>query len=164
MLFVDDRFRIEEGHHGLVKPDGWSMPPEAEKINGLSNERLEAFGQHIRLPLHFIADAINQGRTLVAHNLLFDAKIMRGEMRRLGWPEAEQCRNGLCTMRALTPVCALSDPKRSGFKFPRLAEAYQMLLGKELVGAHDALTDALACFELLRWMKTRDMPVAIEAA
>src|SRR5258707_674464 len=85
MMFVDDDLQVTEGWHGLVKPDGWTMPSEATAINGLTDERLRAEGRSVRLPLFLIGLAIEQQYTLVAHNLQYDAKVMRGELRRGRW-------------------------------------------------------------------------------
>lgn len=157
MLFVDDDFEIEERHVGLVKPDGWEMPASATAINRLTNETLHARGESIMKPLGLLSGAVLvEHRTLVAHNLQFDTKIMRGEMRRSRMLTTEAFRGGICTMRALMDVCAIPG-RGSGFKFPRLAEACKIVLGREMVGAHDALVDAKACLWLLRAMATRGM-------
>lgn len=160
MMFVDDDLQVTEGHHGMVKPDGWTMPSEASAINGLTDERLHAEGRSIRLPLFLIGLAIEQQYTLVAHNLQYDAKVMRGELRRLGWPEAEYCKAefGICTMKRLTNACAIPS-KLGRYKWPRLEEACRIILGKEPSGAHTAQGDAMDCLELLRAMRERGMPI-----
>ena len=139
--------------HGLVRPDRWTMPPDAGAINGLTNERLQAEGFPIAWPLSLFAMALQANWTLVAHNLAFDMKIMRGELRRGGYrKEADRSDGiGLCTMRELTARCALPNPKKpEAFKFPRLAEACEIILKEKLEGAHDAVNDARACLRLLR--------------
>lgn len=158
MLAVDDDLEIERRWHGLVKPNGWVMPPEAAAINGLTNERLENEGVPVDVPLGIVVEAIAEGRVLVAHNLQFDTKIMRGELRRRDLPDiGMQASAGICTMRGLTDACGIPHPSRSGFKFPRLHEAGRILLGREFQHAHDAVADAKACLWLLRVMWTRGM-------
>src|SRR5260221_2741319 len=107
MMFVDDDLHVTEGWHGLVKPDGWTMPSEATAINGLTDERLRAEGRSVRLPLFLIGLAIEQQYTLVAHNLQYDAKVMRGELRRVGGSEGHhfQPASGGCTPERLTNAC-----------------------------------------------------------
>lgn len=156
-LFVDDDLEIEERRYELVRPDGWTMPDAAAAVNGLTQERLIAEGHDVALALHLLNGAIAEGRTLVAHNLQFDTKIMRGEFRRAGYDDAARCSGGICTMRALTQACGLPKPTGNGLKFPRLAEACLVLLGRDLPGAHNALIDAKACLWLLRVMRERGL-------
>ena len=156
LLMVDDDLEIEARLHGLVKPDGWEMPAAATAINGLTQDRLEQEGWDVTLPLFALRRAIDTGRILVAHNLQFDTKIMRGELRRAKLSDAG-CITGICTMRGLTHTCALPHPKRSGYKYPRLEEACRVVLRREMKGAHDALNDAKACLWLLRAMRERGM-------
>lgn len=156
MLFVDEDLEIEQRHYGLVKPDGWIMSLEAQAVNGLTQERLLAEGAPVRDALEILTGAIADGRTLVAHNLSFDTKIMRGELRRAQFSD-ENCVNGICTMRGLTQACALPKTSGSGLKFPRLDEACRIVLGRELTGAHNALVDAKACLWLLRAMRERGL-------
>jgi DNA polymerase-3 subunit epsilon len=157
MLALDDDLEIEDRVYHLVQPDGWTMPAELQRLHGLTNLELEAQG----LPIDYVANLFAHGmidRTLVAHNLQFDTKIMRGELRRIAQPEAaEKCRTGICTMRALTQACGILKPNGSGLKFPKLAEACRIILKRDLVGAHNALADAKACLWLLRAMRERGL-------
>jgi DNA polymerase III epsilon subunit-like protein len=155
LLLVNDALQVTAAHCGLVKPNGWTMPLEAERINGLTTEMLQAAGESVRRPLSLFVEAIEDGRTLVAHNLAFDRRVMRGEMMRLGWPEAQDVPLGLCTMQDLTQACGIPNPRGAGFKWPRLNEAIPALLGREFHGAHGALADAMGCLDLLRWIKAQ---------
>ena len=162
MLLVDDDFEIEERIYSLIRPVEWEMAAgcEASIVNGLTQERLLAEGRPIEEILDAMDVAIMAGRTLVAHNLQFDSKIMRGELRRAGY--TVDCQHGICTMRRLRDVCAIPAPRGNGFKFPRLGEACNALLKRPLLGAHNALADAKACLWLLRWMGAHDMVTAPE--
>ena len=156
LIFLNADFQVEHEVYRLVKPDGWVMPEEVERINGLSTERLEAEGAPIGEILDDYAMAIDEGRIIVAHNAQFDTKMMRGELRRAQRSDRKECTKSLCTMRGLTQACQL--PGRSGFKFPRLHEATRIILGEpELEGAHNALIDARACMRLLLAMRDLNM-------
>jgi DNA polymerase III epsilon subunit-like protein len=154
LLFVDDDLKVTAAHHGLVQPDGWEMPEAAGRVNGLTTEMLMVAGEGVRWPLSLFVKALEEGRTLVAHNLAYDRRIMRGELMRLGWPEAERVPHGFCTMRGTTEQCRIPSP-RGGWKWPKLHEAFSILLNRELHGAHGALADAMGCLDLLRWMKAQ---------
>ena len=49
-----------------------------------------------------------------------------------------------CTMLQSTNICKIVS-NRSTYKWPKLEEAYMHFFGEELIGAHDALTDVMAC-------------------
>lgn len=170
MIFVRDDFSIEYSFSALVKPNGWTMPAEAQAINRLSTEKLAAYGQSVEWPLSLMQLALAQQRTFVAHGLSFDCKILRGEFRRAGLTGvAEWIRpgaSGICTMERATPVCAIPHPTRHGRqKWPKLAEACQIILGETLGDeAHDARFDAHACLRLLMALSTRECAGAMRKA
>jgi DNA polymerase III epsilon subunit-like protein len=157
LLFVNDELQVTLAYHGLVQPNGWEMPEAAGRVNGLTTEMLTVAGGDVRLPLMLFVRAIEEGRTLVAHNLAYDRRVMRGELMRLKWPEAQNVPLGFCTMQAATEPCGIPNPRGRGWKWPRLHEAVSILLGRELHGAHGALADAMGCLDLLRWMKAQGM-------
>ena len=155
-LFVDEDFEIEHRVVGLIRPDGWEMPPEAQAVNGLSTAMLLEKGESVVYAVGVFREAIDSGRTLVAHNLSFDAKIMRGELRRANLSD-ENCTKGICTMRSLTAACAIPHPRGTGLKFPSLTEACRIIAKREVRNAHGALPDALGALWLLRNMHLRGL-------
>jgi DNA polymerase III epsilon subunit-like protein len=60
-----------------------------------------------------------------------------------------------CTMKEAVDHCKLPNPKRPGtYKWPSLQEAYQILIdSKGFSGAHDAMADARATYELYRVLR-----------
>lgn len=53
-------------------------------------------------------------------------------------------------MKPLTNVCKI--PGKYGYKWPKLSEAYRLLINpKGFDGAHDAMADIMATFELWKW-------------
>lgn len=152
MLFCDDKLRLVAAHSMLVRPDGWEMPAEAEQINGLSTEFLRDNGECVDLALEAYAGAIEDGYVVVAHNAQYDTKVMRGEFRRVGRPDLFAQTRKVCTMQALTDICAIPSPRGRGFKWPKLSEAVERVLKREHVNAHGCLADAMACLDLARWL------------
>ena len=57
-------------------------------------------------------------------------------------------------MMKSTSYCKLPGKNGKGFKWPKLEELYQVLFGKQMENAHDALADVMACkecfFELIK--------------
>lgn len=95
---------------------------------------------------------------LVAHNLKFD-KIIVEKAFGLSLHDKQQ----FCTMLESTPVCCIPGPK--GNKWPKLEEAYDFFFSETLKGAHDALTDVMACkrvyFEGLNKKETKSNVVSV---
>ena len=83
-------------------------------------------------------------KTVVAHNLDFDAMMIASECHRLGQSSLINHVQHECTMKIATPFCKL--PGRYGdYKWPSLAETHRHFFGTEVQGAHDAMADVLAC-------------------
>jgi DNA polymerase-3 subunit epsilon len=148
LLYADDDMELQHEWHGLIRPDGWEMPPEAQRINGLSIERLVAEGVTILYPLAMYSRAIDEGRIVVAHNIHFDTKMMRGELRRAGMDDRYGRTQTICTMKLGRRFCSRGN----------LATVFQELNGpslEDMGSAHDALNDARACLMILRRLRTR---------
>lgn len=153
MLAADEHLNLIAATFVMVRPEGWTMPAEAQRINGLSQHLLETNGVPVGEVLWRYAQEIERGAVMVAHNAQYDAKIMRGEMRRAGMPDLYTATPTICTMKALEPVLRIPKATGRGWKWPKLAEAVRQCLGRDHANAHGALPDALACLDLLRWMK-----------
>lgn len=151
-LYVADDMSLEREYHAFVKPDGWTMPAEATKINGLTTEFLEANGVPVAEVLEVYRAAVAEGRVVVAHNVQHDSKQLRAEFRRVGLPDMFEQTPNICTMRTLTDVCKI-PPKgnRGGYKWPSLSEACVFFHFPNF-GDHSAKNDAMACYMLLRKM------------
>lgn len=154
MLAADEDCNLICATSVLIRPNGWVMTQEAERINGLSQQLLEAHGVPVEEVLTRYAGEIIRGAVVVAHNAQYDTKIMRAEFRRAGLPDLYEQTKVSCTMEALTDILQL--PKRNGhrgYKWPSLAESIERCMGHQHVGAHGALQDAIAALDLLRWLK-----------
>lgn len=139
----------------IIKPDGFSIPLAASKIHGISTARACDIGDSLQLVLERFAADVESAVVVVAHNISFDAGILRTEFKRINLPCPIENKLQICTMRLSTEWCRL--PKfngRTGFKFPKLSELYFRLFGESFDGAHDAANDVRACmrayFELVR--------------
>ena len=140
MIFVDADLRETCEIGRLVRPDGWTLSPEAAKVNGLTMERLETSGCAVIEPLIIFEVALAMGRTIVAHNAEFDLRVMRGELRRAKRGSTMTPWRSVCTMLASRRLLGVGA----------LGAAYHQATGRVLENAHDASADARACLELLR--------------
>jgi DNA polymerase-3 subunit epsilon len=138
-----------------IKPDGWSMPqgfdddgkPRAGQVNGLTDEFLEANGVPVAKVLDMWEGFISQGLIAIAHNAMFDAKMMRAELRRAGRHDLFEETKQTCTMRSCKPYADQGMPIKRG-QYVKLEAACEFF-GIVLENAHDAMADAEACRAIL---------------
>lgn len=131
----------------IIKPVGFTIPPEAARIHHITQERALAEG----MPLHealdwFFAD-YKQCAHVVNHNAAFDVPVLMSEVLRINYPLAPRSVTHHCTKAASTPVCMIPGPR--GHKWPTLQELHGFLFGAPFSDAHDALVDVRAtakCF------------------
>lgn len=147
-IYLHPDFTLDREYSRFIKPQGCSMTPETTAINGLTNEKLEAEGVPVEEVLSEYNAAIDT-HLVIAFNVQFDSKVMRGEMRRAGQPDRFETTRTACLMRPLTNICQIPKARGKGWKFPKLAEAMaHFKLAQE--AAHSALGDARAAADLLR--------------
>lgn len=153
MILADEHLAEERTIDLYVKPDGWSMTPEAAAVNGLSDEFLEQSGVPIAEVLEQYAAVIDAGYVIVAFNAQFDTKQMRGELRRAGMDDRFERTPNICAMRA---SMGLGVKKAGGGKgFPKLSDVCAHF-GIDLTSAHTAGGDARACLEIFRRLHAMD--------
>ena len=141
----------------LVKcPD--PVPDEVLAIHGISQEMSQT-GIDPKQVCQWFLGAAARADLIVAHNSAFDMKVMEYEFERA--QIAERANTPVfCTMKASTDLCRL--PGKYGFKWPKLAEAMDILCGVKLENAHDALADTRGCRVLLLELVKRGLVPAIE--
>jgi DNA polymerase III subunit epsilon len=135
----------------LVKPAGFTIPRESERVHGISTERALVEGMAVSDVLKAFAAAVEQSRSLVAHNMSFDEAIVGAELIRGEIPHQLWNRERICTKLRSTNFCAI--PGNYGYKWPTLVELHTKLFGTPAEVAHDALADVEAtvrCFFELR--------------
>jgi DNA polymerase-3 subunit alpha/DNA polymerase-3 subunit epsilon len=152
---VDDNETVLSEECFVVRPDGFSIPPEAASIHGITTFLAREQGRPLREVLSKFSAAAESADIAVAHNLDFDFGILQHDFDVAGM---EYPCNGLikvCTMKLSAEWCRL--PKlngRPGFKWPKLEELHYRLFGRSFNNAHNALSDVRACrecyFELVR--------------
>lgn len=136
----------------IIKPDGWTVPPEAAAVHGITTEIAEKFGVPIQFALSVFNQLVKLADLVIAHNFDYDNPVVEGEFERLGKSSPFIGKNNFCTMKAATDVVKEQGPR--GFKWPKLQTTHKFLFGTEFEGAHDAMADVRACgrvfFELLK--------------
>lgn len=153
-ILTDDEGNTMSEFSTLIAPDKWVISEGAQAIHGISMEDCKRYGMHSRKALVAFMQISYKARTYVAHNLAFDLRALDVEGRAHGKYLMEESREFYCTMRAATDHCKI--PHGDGYKWPKLSEAYEILLGKKLENAHDAMADARACRDVFFEIQRRE--------
>ncbi|MBI4350397.1 MAG: 3'-5' exonuclease [Elusimicrobia bacterium] len=146
-FFFDAGGKQLSGGNFIIRPEGFTIPAEAARIHGISNERAEKEGKDLRAVLEDFQSAIGRAEYLVAHNMSFDEKIIGAEFLRNRMPDTLSSKVKICTMQSATDYCALPGPY--GYKWPKLTELYFKLFRTGFEEEHNAAADVAAtirCF------------------
>jgi DNA polymerase III subunit alpha len=147
--------KLIEHQDFLVKPEGFNIPYDAERIHGISTELAEAEGIPLAEVLEKFNIALSKTKFIVGQNLGFDVNIMGCEFYRLG---VESPMGSMPILDTCTEVTAsllkLPGGRGGKFKLPTLTELHQYLFNKPFSEAHNATADVEATtrcfFELIR--------------
>lgn len=144
----------EKAHASLlVRPDGWTIPPDASQVHGLTDAECATYGVDVVVALGVLR-AMGRGcDAVVAHNHEFDAFVLGGEFKRAR-ADYPLTASSFCTMLAATDVCRIPG-RRGGYKWPKLAEAHRIICGCDFQDAHDAMADVRACMRIYFKLKER---------
>ena len=137
----------------IIKPDGFDIPYNAEKIHGISTDRANKIGVSIDKVLKEFVNDVKNSSYIVGHNISFDNNIVGCELLRLNLDNILPSFPSLDTKDLSTDFCKL--PGRGGkYKWPNLSELHIKLFGNSFDEAHNAAADVEAttrCFlELIR--------------
>lgn len=151
----DAEGKMVEHQDYVIRPDGYTIPYDSEKIHGIATELAEEIGQ----PLEEVADrfleSLKKAKFVVGQNIDFDLKIMGAEFYRLGIENPFETMKVLDTCTEVTAqLCQLPGGRGGRFKFPTLTELHEFLFEESFEEAHNATADVEAttrCFlELIR--------------
>jgi len=134
---------VVESGSAIIKPEGYTIPPDASRIHRITTERALREGVDLEGALREFAAAMERALLLVAHNLSFDEMIVGAEFIRKQVPSKLESMPRFCTMQGTTDVCRL--PGKYGFKWPTLVELHQFLFSRAFEDTHDAVADVQAC-------------------
>lgn len=137
----------------IVKPEGFTIPFNSEKVHGISTQKALDEGYDLEFVLNEFRKDIDKAYFLVGHNVSFDERVMGAEFLRKKVPSAIMEKPKIDTKDEGTEYVAIPNG-RGGFKWPTLTELHKKLFGKDFEDAHDAAADVEAtarCFlEMVR--------------
>ncbi|WP_316837983.1 DNA polymerase III subunit alpha [Pedobacter nutrimenti] len=139
-----------ENQDYLVKPKGFNIPYDAERIHGISTELAEEQGIELEEVLAKFNIALSKAEFVVGQNVGFDVNIMGCEFYRYGVENrlAEMPVLDTCT-EVTAELLKLPGGRGGRFKLPNLTELHQYLFGEPFAEAHNATADVEAttrCF------------------
>src|SRR6218665_1276609 len=151
----DEMGQLIEHQDYLVKPEGFNIPYDAERIHGISTELAEAEGIALHDVLLKFNEVLSHAKYVVGQNVGFDLNIMGAEFHRSGMETTLLSKPVLDTCTEATASLLQLPGGRGGrFKLPTLTELHQYLFDKPFAEAHNATADVEAttrCFlELVR--------------
>ncbi len=134
----------------IVRPDGFTIPFNAEKVHGISTQRALDEGLPLSEVLDRFTEDLNKANLIIGHNIIdFDVKVVGSEYLRAGKENVISEKEALDTQLASTEFCAIPGGRGGQFKWPSLIELHKKLFGESFGDAHDAAYDVAAnsrCF------------------
>ncbi|MCH7399042.1 DNA polymerase III subunit alpha [Belliella sp. DSM 107340] len=145
----DAKGKLISNNNFIVKPEGFTIPYNAEKVHGISTERALKEGHDLVKVLEIFHKEVEKAQYLVGHNIGFDINVVGSEFLRKDVPMQLQKMEDLDTKDISTEFCALPGGRGGKFKWPTLTELHKKLFGVGFEDAHDAAYDVAAtakCF------------------
>ncbi|MFK7114066.1 DNA polymerase III subunit alpha [Flavobacterium oreochromis] len=151
----DEMGQLIEHQDYLVKPEGFNIPYDAERVHGISTELAMEQGVSLQEVLDKFNIALSKAKYVVGQNVGFDVNIMGCEFYRGGVTSALSQMPVLDTCTETTAELLKLPGGRGGrYKLPTLTELHQFLFGEPFAEAHNATADVEAttrCFlELIK--------------
>ncbi|WGK66177.1 DNA polymerase III subunit alpha [Croceiramulus getboli] len=139
----------------LIKPEGFDIPYDAERIHGISTALAVERGAPLEDVLEHFRNALDRARFVVGQNVGFDVNIMGAEFHRLQMDNSLQELPVLDTCTETTAqLCQIPGGRGGKFKLPTLTELHEFLFDEAFEDAHNATADVEATtrcfFELIR--------------
>ena len=146
----DDLGNLIEHQDYLIRPKGFNIPFDAERIHGISTELAQEQGADLKEVLDKFNIALSKSKFIVGQNVGFDVNIMGCEFHRMGMQSSMSSMPVLDTCTEITASLLRLPGGRGGkFKLPTLTELHQYLFGIPFSEAHNATADVEAttrCF------------------
>ena len=120
----------------IIKPEGFDIPFNSEKIHGISTELATKEGFTLNHVLTEFLKDLNKVKFVVGHNVSFDNNILGCEFLRNNMPNLLSDFSSIDTKNLSTNFCAIPGGKGGKFKWPNLSELYNKLFGENFSNAH----------------------------
>lgn len=151
----DEMGNLLEHQDYLIKPQGFNIPYDSERIHGISTELAKAKGVLLTEVLEKFNIVLSKAKYIVGQNVGFDINIMGCEYHRfnIATDLIQKPILNTCT-ETTAELLKLPGGKGGKFKLPTLTELHEYLFGTPFAEAHNATADVEAttrCFlELIK--------------
>jgi len=161
-ITTDKDCNIISQHDYIIQPKGFSIPPEATRIHGITTEIAKEKGAPIKEVIEKFMEDVYAANTLVGHNIAFDRRVINTELIRLRLNNEYDDTNyydfdskeSICTMKESIQYCEIpSHNYYHPYKQPKLQELHKKLFGCEFEDAHNSMSDVTATLKCFKEMK-----------
>ena len=157
----DARGKLLSNKNYIIRPEGFTIPFNAEKVHGISTKRALEEGHDLKEILQIFREDVVQSTYLVGHNIGFDIHVVGSEYLRGALFMPFEGMAELDTKDISTQFCALPGGKGGKFKWPTLTELHQKLFGEGFGDAHDAAYDVAATARCFFWLITQKIQATL---
>ena len=145
----DETGKLISNNSLIVKPEGFTIPYNSEKVHGISTEKALKEGEDLEGIIQKFEKDVKNSKYVIGHNINFDLKIIGAEHFRLSFNSNLNDKINLDTGQISKKYCNLKGGFGGGLKMPKLIEMYEILFNEKFSDAHDASHDVNAtakCF------------------
>lgn len=148
----DGNGKLLSAQNLIVKPEGFTIPFNSEKIHGISTKRALEEGHPLAEVLEKFKADLDKTEVVIGHNVDFDNRVVGAEFLRIDREEqgkALQEHDKIDTSEVSKEFCQLQGGIGGRLKAPKLIELHEKLFGVPFEDAHDAAYDVDAtakCF------------------
>lgn len=134
----------------IVKPDGFTIPYNAEKVHGISTERASKEGQPLGEVLDRFTNDLDKAQLVIGHNIIdFDVKVLGSEYLRCKKENTIASKDALDTQLASTEYCAIPEEGEASSSGPPCWNCTRSFLARD------------SAMRTMRLMMSLQMPGAI---
>ncbi|MEM6842538.1 MAG: DNA polymerase III subunit alpha [Bacteroidota bacterium] len=140
---------LRSAHDYIVKPEGFTIPFNSEKVHGISTQRALAEGHPLGEVLSKFNEDLQHTRQTIGHNVDFDLNVTGAEFLRTQIETNLLNIGKVDTKDASTDFCKIPGGRGGKYKWPTLSELHEKLFGVPFDGAHNSAFDVDAtarCF------------------
>lgn len=159
---LNDDFKVISEFNCYIKHNvDFIIEAGAFDAHHITHDILNKYGVSIEVALSIFEEFASIADKVVAFNLKFDSMLLDIAASRLDsnrMLDVDWKNKGFCAMLASTDICKCKykDPRKTGYKWPKLEEAYKFMYPDEAYSiehkAHNAKYDVLRTCKVLEYL------------